>query len=90
VANQIGAQPIVRESGNETIASNVDETIEDNYKAALTSNGLNKEPIRFGAKNAVLTLRGNVRTATQRRRAEQLAASVPNVQQVLNEVQVAH
>jgi osmotically-inducible protein OsmY len=89
VVNQIGVQPKGGESGDEAIASNVDDTIEDNYKAALISSGLDREPIRFDAKNGVLTLRGNVRTAAQRRRAEQLAASVPNVRQVLSEVQVA-
>ena len=47
-----------RTAWNETIAPTVDDTIEDNYKAALISNRLDKEPTRFEAKNAVLTLRG--------------------------------
>jgi osmotically-inducible protein OsmY len=36
----------------------------------------------------VLTLEGSVKTPQQRQEAQQIAANVPNLQQVLNEIQV--
>jgi osmotically-inducible protein OsmY len=54
----------------------------------LTSKGLDKEHIRFDSKNGVLTLKGSVKSPAQRKEAEQLAQNVPNVQQVLNELDV--
>lgn len=88
VVNEVSVQPVGAESDAKSIASNVDAGIEKNYKAALISNGLDKQHIDFDAKNGVLTLKGNVRTVAQRQEAQQLAASVPNVQQVLNQIDV--
>ncbi|PYX57997.1 MAG: hypothetical protein DMG73_11635, partial [Acidobacteria bacterium] len=62
--------------------------IEKNFKAALVAKGLDKQHIRFDAKNGVLTLKGRVDSPAQRQEAQQVAASVPNVQQVLNEIEV--
>jgi hypothetical protein len=88
VVNQVSVQPVGQESEAKSIASNLDSGIESNYKAALVSKGLDKEHIKFDAKNGVLTLKGNVKTTGQRKEAELLAQSVPNVQQVLNEIDV--
>ncbi len=88
VVNEVSVQPVGQESQARDIASNLDDGIENNYKAALISKGLDKQHIRFDAKNGVITLKGNVKTTTQRKEAEQLAQSVPNVQQVLNEIDV--
>lgn len=88
VANEISVQPVGVESEAKDIASNMDNAIKDNYKAVLIANGLNKEHIRFDAKNGVLTLKGSVKSAPKRKEAEQLAQTVPNVQQVLNELDV--
>ncbi|HEY1271310.1 MAG TPA: BON domain-containing protein [Terriglobales bacterium] len=88
VVNEISVQPVGQESQAKTVDSNLDDGIESNYKAALTEKGLNKQGIRFDAKNGVLTLKGNVKTTAQRKQAEQLAQNVPNVQQVLNEIDV--
>lgn len=44
--------------------------------------------MRFEAKNGVLTLKGTVDSQGNQRRVEQLAASIPNVNQVVNETQV--
>ena len=89
VANEISVQPVGAESEAKNIASNVDDGIENNYKAALISKGLDKEHIRFNAKNGVLTLKGRVKSPQQKQEAQQLAANIPNVQQVLNELQVS-
>jgi hyperosmotically inducible protein len=88
VVNEISVQPVGAESDAKSIASNVDDAIEKNYKAALISNGLRNQHIDFKAKNGVLTIKGSVKNAAQRQRAESAAGSVPNVQQVLNEIDV--
>jgi osmotically-inducible protein OsmY len=88
IVNEIGVEPLGVESQAKSIASNVDDGIESNYKAVLISKGLDKEHIRYDAKNAVLTLKGNVKSTTQRKEAEELAQTVPNVQQVVNKLDV--
>jgi osmotically-inducible protein OsmY len=88
VANEIGIEPVGVESEAKDIASNVDSAIEKNYKASLIAQGLDKQNIDYSAKNGVLTLTGKVKTAKQRTLAEQTAANVPNVNQVLNQIEV--
>ena len=88
VVNEVSVQPTGTESEARGIASNVDDGIENNYKAALIEKGLDQEHIRFDAKNGVLTLKGSVETPTQRKEAQLLAQTIPNVQQVLNEIDV--
>ena len=55
--------------------------------AALVQAGLH-ESIRYSVKNAVVTLNGWVSVQSDRRRAETVAASVPSVLQVINEVHI--
>ena len=88
IANEISVQPAGAESQARQINSNQDSAIEKNYKAALISKGLDKQHIRFHAKNGVLTLQGSVKSPQAREEAQQIAANIPNVQQVLNEIQV--
>jgi hyperosmotically inducible periplasmic protein len=88
VVNEVSVQPVGAESDAKSIASNVDEAIEKNYKAALISNGLDKQHIDFSAKNGVLVLKGSVKTVALRQEAQVSATSVPNVQQVLNQIEV--
>jgi osmotically-inducible protein OsmY len=88
VVNEVSVQPVGVESEAKSIATNEDEAIEKNYKAALISSGLDKQHIDFDAKNGVLTLKGSVHTVKQREDAQQVAASVPKVQQVLNQIDV--
>lgn len=88
VVNEVSVQPIGAESDAKSIASNVDDAIEKNYKAALISSGLEKQHINYDAKNGVLTLKGSVKTVTEREEAQKVAANVPNVQQVLNQIDV--
>ena len=89
VVNEVSVQPVGAESDAKKIASNVDDAIEKNYKAALIAKGLDKQHIDFSATNGVLTLKGSVKTASERQEAQQLASNVPNVQQVLNQIEVA-
>jgi osmotically-inducible protein OsmY len=88
IVNQISVQPVGNEAEARKIEANVDDGIENNYKAALASAGLDKEHIRFDAKNGVLTLKGSVKNAEHRKQAEQVADNIPNVAQVVNELQV--
>ena len=88
IANEISVQPVGAESESKEIASDVDGAIEKNYKAALTAKGLDKEHIRFDAKNGVLTLKGKVSKDSERAQAQQLAKATPNVRQVLNQIDV--
>lgn len=88
VSNQLSVEPVDQESQAKSIERNVDDAIEKNYKAALVANRLDNQRIRFHAKNGVLTLDGKVKTPEQRSEAEKLAASVPNVEQVVNKLDV--
>jgi osmotically-inducible protein OsmY len=49
---------------------------------------LDKQSIDFKSNNGVLTLKGKVKSPEQRQQAEQVAANVPNVAQVVNEIEV--
>jgi hyperosmotically inducible periplasmic protein len=88
VANEISIQPVGEESAARNIASNVDDAIEKNYKAALISKGLDKQSIRFNSKNGVITLKGHVKSPQEKQQAQEVATNIPNVQQVLNELEV--
>jgi osmotically-inducible protein OsmY len=88
VANEIRVQPVGLESQAKEINFNLDDAIEKNFKAALIAQGLDKESVDYKAKNGLLTLTGNVKTPQQRQQAEQIASTVPNVSQVLNQIEV--
>jgi len=88
VANEISVEPVGNESQAKDVNSNLDDGIENNYKAALISKRLNKQSIRYDAKNGVLTLKGSVKTSGQKAEAERLASNIPNVQQVVNQLEV--
>ncbi|HEX5434803.1 MAG TPA: BON domain-containing protein [Candidatus Angelobacter sp.] len=88
VANEIGVRPQGEENAASQIDSNVDSAIEKDFKAVLIANRMDNQHIQYDAKNGVLTLKGAVATAAKREEAEKLAATVPNVQQVVNELDV--
>jgi hyperosmotically inducible protein len=88
IANEISVEPVGNESDARKIESNVDDGIESNFKAVLISKGLDKQHIRYDAKNGVLTIKGSVQSVDQRKEAQELAKNTPNVQQVVNEIRV--
>lgn len=88
ISNEIGVRPEGVESEAKKIDSNVDDAIEKDFKAVIIAHRLEKQHIRYDAKNGVLTLKGDVDTPGLRDQVEKLAASVPNVQQVVNELDV--
>jgi osmotically-inducible protein OsmY len=55
--------------------------------AALIQNNLH-DVVKYSVKNGVLTLTGNVNSQPDRVTVQNLAAAIPNVQQVVNELQV--
>lgn len=88
VANEIGVRPPeVANAG--AVASDLDKGIEDNFKAAIKAHkALDDQSIRVDAKNGTLELKGSVKTEAQKKEAEALAKKTPNVQQVVNEIEV--
>jgi hyperosmotically inducible periplasmic protein len=86
VANEIGVRPSGFESEAKKVDSSLDAAIEKNFEALLIA----KQPhgIRYSAKNGVITLSGDVGSIERRNQLEQFAASVPNVKQVINELQI--
>jgi osmotically-inducible protein OsmY len=87
VSNQIGVIPPVDESQAKTVNSDLDKGIEKNLDAALIQHRLSKG-VKYDVKNSVVTLTGEVNSQARRAQAEKVASAVPNVQQVVNELQV--
>jgi hyperosmotically inducible periplasmic protein len=86
VANEIAVRP----PGNDTaskVNSDLDKGIEKNLDAALVQHRLNKA-VKYDVKNGVVTLTGNVRSQSLRDNVEKIAKAVPNVQQVVNELEI--
>ncbi len=67
--------------------SDLDKGIEQNLDAALIQARLHQD-IKYAVKSGVVTLTGGVDSQAKRRAAAKIAAAVPNVQQVVNELQV--
>jgi osmotically-inducible protein OsmY len=88
VANEISVQPVGNEGAARNMESNLDDGIENNYKAALISKGLDKQHIRYEVKNGVVTLKGSVKNTKEKQEAAELAQNTPNVRQVLNQIEI--
>jgi osmotically-inducible protein OsmY len=87
VSNQIAVIPPGIESEAKTVNSELDKAIEHNLDAALIKAKLH-ESVKYAVKNHVVTLSGEVDAQSKRARAERVASAVPNVQQVVNELEV--
>jgi osmotically-inducible protein OsmY len=68
------------------VNSDFDTGIEKNLDAALIQGRLHKN-VQYHVKNGVVTLTGEVNSQATRAQAEAIAASVPNVKQVVNDLQ---
>jgi len=86
VADQIAVIP-PGDSNAKAVNSDLDDAIEKNLDAALIQSKMNKQ-VKYSVKNGVVTLTGEVRSEGRRANATTVAQGVPNVQQVVNEVQV--
>jgi len=87
VSDQIAVVPVGAESDARTINSDLDKGIELNLDAALIAGNLH-DGVKYAVKNHVVTLTGEVDSQSKRREAARIAGAVPNVQQVVNELQV--
>jgi hyperosmotically inducible protein len=87
VSNQIAVLPPGGESAAKAINSDLDAGIDKNLDAALIQNKLHKG-VTYNVKSGVVTLTGEVSSQAKRAQVEQVASTVPNVQQVVNELQV--
>ena len=87
VADQIAVVPAGDASDAKAMNADLDKGIEQNLDAALIQGKL-REGVEFTVKNHVVTLTGQVKSQSNRQAAESVAAAVPNVQQVVNELQV--
>jgi osmotically-inducible protein OsmY len=87
VSNQIAVIPPGDESAARNMNSDLDKGIASNLDAALINANLH-DSVKYAVKNHVVTLTGNVDSQSTRDQAQMVAAAVPNVQQVVNELQV--
>ena len=87
VANQIAVVVPGTERDTKAVNADLDKGIENNLDAALIQNGLH-DTVKYAVKTGVVTLTGEVDSQSLRSQATSIASSVPNVQQVVNELQV--
>jgi hyperosmotically inducible periplasmic protein len=87
VANTIAVRPPGDESAAKAVDSDLDKAIDKNLDAALVKRKMDKG-VHYDVKNGVVTLKGDAGTQGRRSAIEQIAAGVPNVRQVVNEMEV--
>jgi hyperosmotically inducible protein len=87
VADQIAVRPPGDESVAKKVDSDLDKGIEKNFDAVLVRRKLDSD-VKYDVKNGVITLTGKVNSQSRRAAVEGLAAHVPNVKQVVNELEV--
>ncbi|HLW89407.1 MAG TPA: BON domain-containing protein [Terriglobales bacterium] len=87
VADEIAVIPVGAEKAAKAVNSDLDQGIEKNLDAALIQGRLH-DNVQYEVKSGVVTLSGEVNSEDTRSRAQRVAASVPNVQQVVNDLQV--
>jgi osmotically-inducible protein OsmY len=87
VANEIVVLPPGVEQDARKISSALDDGISSNVKAAFIQNGVG-DGVKYTVAAAVVTLTGEVNSQAKRGEVAKLVRSVPNVNQVVNELQV--
>jgi len=87
VSNQIAVIPPGDATEAKKVDSDLDKGIESNLDAALIQDKLHGS-VQHSVKNGVVTLTGAVNSQAKRAQAETDASTVPNVQQVVNELQI--
>jgi hyperosmotically inducible protein len=90
IANELAVRPQTADTGQLNAVDNkLDDGIKDNYKAALKAHkNLDDQSISTDVKNGTVVLKGSVKTAAQKAEAAKLAKAVPNVKEVVNEIEV--
>jgi hyperosmotically inducible periplasmic protein len=81
-----GLQGMVKQA---VAKSKSDDEIENHFKKTIQAHkNLESQDIQYTAYNGTLYLKGKVTSAEDRKQAEELARKVPQVQHVVNELQV--
>lgn len=89
IADEIAVVPPQNADATKAANSDSDDAIEGSIKADLKEHrNLNDQDISVKSKNGAVVLTGSVKTKAQKREAERLAKHVPNVQHVVNEIEV--
>ena len=86
LADEIAVLPNGAASAAKSVNSDLDQGIENNLDAAFTQ--ANIKGVHHSTTNGVVTLKGDMPTPAIRQNAERIASAVPNVQQVVNEIDV--
>jgi hyperosmotically inducible periplasmic protein len=87
VANQIAVLPVGGEKQANAVNADLDKGIEANLDAALLQSKMH-DAVKYAVKSGVVTLTGSVNSQSRRDEAAQVATTVPNVKQVVNDLQV--
>jgi hyperosmotically inducible protein len=87
VADEIIVLPPGDASAVKAVNSDVDKSIEKLVDATLIQNRLHDQ-VKYSVKSGVVTLTGDVISEDMRTQSQTLVAAVPNVVQVVNELQV--
>jgi hyperosmotically inducible periplasmic protein len=87
VADEILMIPPGLEREAKAVNSDLNDGIEKNLDAALIQSKLHRS-VKYEVKSGVVTLTGEVNSENKRDRAEKIAKKVPNVQQVVNNLQI--
>jgi osmotically-inducible protein OsmY len=87
VANEIEVVSPDNHSDARTVNSDLDRGIKNNLDAALLQDKLDKG-FEYNVKNGVVKLTGEVNSPSRRAEVGKVASGVPNVVQVVNEIQI--
>lgn len=87
VADEVAVRPKGDEGTAKKVDSELDSGIDKNLEAMLVQHKMN-HAVHYDVNNGVVTLKGNVPSQGQRSSVEKLAQQVPNVKQVVNELDV--
>jgi hyperosmotically inducible protein len=87
VADQVAVNPPGDDGTAKKVDADIDKGIADNLDAALVGNKLSDD-VKYDVKNGVVKLTGVVHSENKRALVERIAAGVPNVKQVVNELDV--
>jgi hyperosmotically inducible periplasmic protein len=87
VADQIQVLPPGNESAAKDVSKDLDDAIKSNLDAVFIQGALHKQ-VSYDVKAGVVTLTGTVDSMARRAEAARMAQGVPNVTQVVNELEV--
>ena len=88
IANEIGVRPVGQESQAKSVDSNLDDGIESNFKASLKAHKDSITSIFPSRQERHTCSNGFREVPAQKAQAQKLAKAVPNVKEVVNEIEV--